>query len=192
MIRCDSSETANHLRLQIESLVNREENQKKLKDIETKLQSKGLLPSRGETPDFDCKNSDMMTISSVSDHNSDRGFGGSTTNVPISIATLYDSLAAELREKLNTRNSKNNPPILFPPRDYDTVHRQRGNLSGIEARRCSNPAVVGRRSYASREQDSCGRSSGIGSAEDNCSPIHDHNAMDSTTLNGFPSSSDGE
>lgn len=189
-------ETATVLKAQLETLVNREENQRKFRDIESRLQSKGLLacPSltkkdRG-TPDFDCRTSD-------SSENSDRGFssGSGASNVPSErIATLYDSLAAELREKLNTRNK--NTPILFPPRDYDTVHRQRGNLMGIESRRCSNPAVVGnaaiqrnRRSYASREQDSCGRSSGIGSAEDNCSPIHD-NLVE--THNAVPSSSDGK
>jgi hypothetical protein len=34
-------------------------------------------------------------------------------------AHLYDSLAAELREKLNG----NGPPLLLPPRDYDTISR---------------------------------------------------------------------
>ncbi|OXA44072.1 hypothetical protein Fcan01_21081 [Folsomia candida] len=227
--RCDSPETAAILKSQLETLVNREDNQRKFRDIESRLQSKGLLVSSGTstsssspvsspvkahahnssshnalrsgggsgTPDFDCRTSD-------SSDNSDRGFGSASgvSNIPGErIATLYDSLAAELREKLNTRNR--NTPILFPPRDYDTVHRQRGNLLGIEARRCSNPAVVGggvggrsnRRSYASREQDSCGRSSGIGSAEDNCSPIHDAGTgagMDSNVGGGVPSSSDGE
>lgn len=32
---------------------------------------------------------------------------------------LYDSLAAELRAKLNG----NGPPLLLPPRDYDTISR---------------------------------------------------------------------
>lgn len=34
-------------------------------------------------------------------------------------AHLYDSLAAELRAKLNG----NGPPLLLPPRDYDTISR---------------------------------------------------------------------
>lgn len=46
-------------------------------------------------------------------------------------ANLYDSLAAELRAKL----SGNGPPLLLPPRDYDTVHRSKGNLTAIELRR---------------------------------------------------------
>lgn len=44
---------------------------------------------------------------------------------------LYDSLAAELRAKLNG----NGPPLLLPPRDYDTVHRSQGNLAAVELRR---------------------------------------------------------
>lgn len=186
--RCDSPETAAVLKEQLEMLVNREDNQQKFKDIESRLQTKGLM-SKGRdrgTPEFDCRNSE-------SSENSDRGFGsgsGASNLTSDRIATLYDSLAAELREKLSAR--KKNTPLLFPPRDYDTIHRQRGNLTGIESRRCSNPAVVGasgnRRSYASREQESCGRSSGIGSTEDNCSPIHEA-LMENTAV---PSSSEGK
>ncbi|XP_059222599.1 uncharacterized protein LOC106095381 [Stomoxys calcitrans] len=52
---------------------------------------------------------------------------------------LFDSLAAELRAKLNG----NGPPLLLPPRDYDTVHRSKGNLAAIELRRCRNSLIVG-------------------------------------------------
>ena len=41
-------------------------------------------------------------------------------NSPVERSThLYDSLAAELRAKLNG----NGPPLLLPPRDYDTISR---------------------------------------------------------------------
>ena len=61
------------------------------------------------------------------------------------ITNLYDSLAAELREKLGmgTDSKSIHAPILLPPRDYDTVHRQKGNLAGIEMRRCLNENIVG-------------------------------------------------
>lgn len=76
------------------------------------------------------------------------------------MATLYDSVAAELRAKLN----KNDVPILLPPRDYDTVHRQKGNLTGIEMRRCLNTNIVGQNAKAGgRRMESSGGSSGIGS-----------------------------
>lgn len=82
------------------------------------------------------------------------------------VATLYDSVAAELRAKLG----KNDVPILLPPRDYDTVHRQKGNLTGIELRRCLNSNIVGQNQNAKsgsggsrRIIESSGGSSGIGS-----------------------------
>lgn len=53
--------------------------------------------------------------------------------------SIFDSLAAELREKLNG----NGPPLLLPPRDYDTMHRSKGNLAAIELRRCRNKLIVG-------------------------------------------------
>lgn len=74
------------------------------------------------------------------------------------MATLYDSVAAELRAKLG----KNDVPILLPPRDYDTVHRQKGNLAGIELRRCLNANIVGQ-NVKGRKIESSGGSSGIGS-----------------------------
>ena len=52
---------------------------------------------------------------------SDSGAGsdkGSQLNPSERMAGMYDSLAAELREKLAGRE-----PLLLPPRDYDTMHR---------------------------------------------------------------------
>ncbi|XP_011179995.1 general transcriptional corepressor trfA [Zeugodacus cucurbitae] len=59
--------------------------------------------------------------------------------LPQPTSELFDSLAAELRAKLNG----NGPPLLLPPRDYDTVHRSKGNLTAIELRRCRNALIVG-------------------------------------------------
>ena len=71
----------------------------------------------------------------------------------------YVSLAAELREKLGGRQ-----PLLLPPRDYDTMHRSRGNVVGSEERKSLNPRVVGATALA-RDVESSGKSSGIGSEE---------------------------
>lgn len=70
-------------------------------------------------------------------------------------ATIFDSLAAELRAKLNG----NGPPLLLPPRDYDTVHRSKGNLAATELRRCRNKLIVGATKYGVSSRGS----SGIGS-----------------------------
>lgn len=66
----------------------------------------------------------------VSNRNFDSSLGSDSTrdsecseeqqNSPVERSThLYDSLAAELRAKLNG----NGPPLLLPPRDYDTISR---------------------------------------------------------------------
>lgn len=128
--RCDSVETAAVLASQLQTLVDRPDNQKKLAEIEGRLKSKGR----------------------ARDSESSGGSLSSGVSSQEKIASLYDSLAAELKEKLGTG------PILLPPRDYDTVHRRKGDLSDIENRRCLNASVVGR--LAGR-QSPC--SSGIGS-----------------------------
>lgn len=54
-------------------------------------------------------------------------------------------------------------PILLPPRDYDTVHRHRGNLAGIEFRRCLNQTIVGNNTNDRGTGTRSAASSGIGS-----------------------------
>lgn len=76
--------------------------------------------------------------------------------------SIFDSLAAELRAKLNG----NGPPLLLPPRDYDTMHRSKGNLAAIELRRCRNKLIVGATTNAEAKKKngvSSRGSSGIGS-----------------------------
>ena len=80
--------------------------------------------------------------------------------------------------------TKNHAPILLPPRDYDTIHRNRGNLIHAEERRAQNPAIVGENVDATKVNKSVAedtnnnnksnkksnhsdQSSGIGSEEDN-------------------------
>lgn len=56
------------------------------------------------------------------------------------VTQMYESLAAELKAKLgNTKTA----PILLPPKDYDTLSRKQGKLTGIELRRSTNPQLVG-------------------------------------------------
>ncbi|XP_013145939.1 PREDICTED: trichohyalin isoform X2 [Papilio polytes] len=141
--RCDSDHTAEMLYTHLQALIERPENQKKFADIERKLQMRGALPSK-KPPD--------SSLGSEVSRESDSG-----SNEERCVANLYDSLAAELKQKLSTGKS----PILLPPRDYDTVHRQKGNLSNIDTRRCLNQNIVG--VNARRKLESSGGSSGIGS-----------------------------
>lgn len=56
-------------------------------------------------------------------------------------AAIFESLAHELKVKLE--NKKKIGPLLLPPRDYDTIHRTRGNLLGIDERKSTNKLLVG-------------------------------------------------
>ncbi|XP_073948247.1 uncharacterized protein isoform X2 [Choristoneura fumiferana] len=142
--RCDSDHTAEMLYTHLLALIERPENQKKFADIERKLQMRGALPASKKPPD--------SSLGSEVSRESDSG-----SNEERCVANLYDSLAAELKQKLSTGKS----PILLPPRDYDTVHRQKGNLNNIDTRRCLNQNIVG--VNARRKLESSGGSSGIGS-----------------------------
>jgi len=64
--------------------------------------------------------------------------GGRPRPASLAVPRPLASLASELRARLAT-----GAPILLPPKDYDTLSRSRGNLYGIEERRCVNVDIVG-------------------------------------------------
>lgn len=72
--------------------------------------------------------------SECSEEHSQHSPNSPTSPIHSNPTKLYDSLAAELREKLSGKGT----PLLLPPRDYDTVHRSKGNLTAIELRRYVN------------------------------------------------------
>jgi hypothetical protein len=173
--RCDSVETATILRSQLQTLIDRPDNQKKFNEIESRLQAKGLLNSQNNLNRRSTGGSDGRSTSTRDTESS-----GSSDRGGERIATLYDSLAAELREKLHGIRG----PLLLPPRDYDTVHRQRGNLTGIELRRCRNANIVGLANETlTPATESSGGSSGIGSDDAPPSPNHLHHVVSSSARN---------
>ncbi|CAG9862553.1 unnamed protein product [Phyllotreta striolata] len=146
--RCDSLETATLLKNQLQILIERPDNQKKFTEIESRLKPQKELKKVDSSI-----GSDTGTSTRESESSEERYAVESTR-----VTTLYDSVAAELRAKLGKKSS----PILLPPRDYDTVHRNKGNLTGIELRRCLNANIVGQ-NVKGRRLESSGGSSGIGS-----------------------------
>lgn len=167
--RCDSAETASHLRAQLQLLVERPENLAKYDEIEARLAEKGLLSSSGHKSKFSRSNSANSSAKLGSDgrsvgRSSDSDCGGGLPPRD-RLVTLYDSLAAELREKLANKGA--HPPLLLPPRDYDTIHRGKGNLSNIDKRRALNPAIVGSPDAGLGGSEG---SSGIGSDENHRTP----------------------
>ncbi|XP_012219890.2 uncharacterized protein [Linepithema humile] len=145
--RCDSVETAELLGGQLKALASHTDNLARVTASEGRIRSN--LGSDGRS-----------TRESESSEGS-----GELRHDPVQTTTIYESLAAELRAKLGRGNSGDNDvgPILLPPRDYDTVHRHRGNLAGIEFRRCLNQTIVGGNTVLDRGGTRSAASSGIGS-----------------------------
>ncbi|CAF3620720.1 unnamed protein product [Rotaria sordida] len=48
------------------------------------------------------------------------------------------SITEELQKKINSKE-----PILFPPKDYDTIHAAHGNIQRAQVWRSTQPAIVG-------------------------------------------------
>ncbi|XP_017755929.1 PREDICTED: uncharacterized protein LOC108547785 [Eufriesea mexicana] len=145
--RCDSVETAELLGGQLKALASHTDNLARVNSLEGRARSN--LGSDGRS-----------TRESESSEGS-----GELRHDSVQTTTIYESLAAELRAKLGRGNSGDNDvgPILLPPRDYDTVHRHRGNLAGIEFRRCLNQTIVGGSTTVDRGGTRSAASSGIGS-----------------------------
>ncbi|KAJ6634860.1 hypothetical protein Bhyg_13441 [Pseudolycoriella hygida] len=146
--RCDSETTAQALHQFLQVLINRPENQKRFSELEAKLGLQSQVTSnRSSPPKIAPKRTETSPRRFESSLGSDTGTSResecseelSPTSPTVPKANLYDSLAAELRAKLNG----NGPPLLLPPRDYDTVHRSKGNLAATELRRCRNSLIVG-------------------------------------------------
>ncbi|EFX84886.1 hypothetical protein DAPPUDRAFT_314448 [Daphnia pulex] len=189
--RCDSVETADLLSEQFQLLVDLPENQRKIRDLEQRLQSQGLYPSASQ-------NQSRMLIKSC-----DTGLGGSSGDllaghsdsssddvasndvcksaadlqrpVPLQsdpaiskndqerIARLYDSLAAELRDKLGGAMSGKAAPLLLPPKDYETQQPELGRPLAKNPAAQSNNNRAGRAVVRGNKQTDNGSSSGLSS-----------------------------
>ncbi|XP_058448711.1 apical junction molecule [Malaya genurostris] len=168
--RCDSETTAQALNDQLQILINRPDNQKRFAELETRLglpaqltasvvtaapERKQQMPRRFASPRrFDSSHgSDTGTSTRESECSEEQQHSPTSPISPISSQSkLYDSLAAELREKLS-----GGVPLLLPAKDCDktTVN---------DSRRCRNPCIVGSNTSVGNKHGVSSRgSSGIGS-----------------------------
>ena len=161
--RCDSPETAEHLAQQLQHFVDRPENLAKFDEIENKLIEKGLILPRhvsgSKRPEI--KNVASGTSSKMGSDGRSLGRSSDSGSEPLSpvrppylphdspdhLVTLYDSLAAELKEKLHGEKSKQQGPLLLPPRDYGpATSRDNRNFEAVEALRSLKSTSEGRKS----------------------------------------------
>ncbi|XP_046980695.1 zinc finger protein 503-like, partial [Schistocerca americana] len=185
--RCDSVETASLLRAQLAALAERPDTLRRIAELEARLRSQGLLPpapgaAAGAAPAPGHAHHGHAGGGSDGRSSSTResDSSGSSGQGQDRIASLYDSLAAELRAKLGSGGGAGGgvggggaprAPLLLPPRDYDTVHRARGNMAAVDLRRsaAASAATPGKDATATGAASadagggSSGPSSGIGS-----------------------------
>ena len=158
--RCDSAETAALLAGQLQTLAARPDNRAHIEQIEARLQERGLLAGPPPEPAADPPTEEPSRAESAPSS----GGSGSASGAP-PVATLFDSLAAELRTKIGSRETG---PLLLPPRDYDTEqttpgrtgqkHVPQEDSSGIGSDDAPSPDHRDR----DRERTSSGQSLGEG------------------------------
>ena len=191
--RCDSVETADLLAEQLQLLVDLPENQRKIRDLEQRLQSQGLYPSAGHSQsrmlikscDTGLGGSSGDLLTGHSDSSSDdvandmarpamdnqRSIPSLQSDPLISkseqerIARLYDSLAAELRDKLGGAQSGKAGPLLLPPKDYEQDTGRQVKSTGVSTNNRSTRSGHIRAGpvHQTDNGSSSGPSSGIGS-----------------------------
>lgn len=177
--RCDSPDTASILSDHLMQLLQKPQQQAKLAALEARLAGRGLL-GRGRQSDPNTGGGFSGPSSGGSAANSggssgSNGMLGITTNNNNSganLAALYDSLAAELREKLGGGGSNPNlasasagvaQPLLSPARDYHHQHSHHHNHQHSHHHNQHTRQM---------DQDDSARSSGIGSDDAPPSPTN--------------------
>lgn len=75
--------------------------------------------------------SDTGTSTRESECSEEQQHGPSLSPVDKPPPQLFNSLAQELKHKLKAKG----PPLLLPPKDYDTICRSKGNLVAVDMRR---------------------------------------------------------
>jgi hypothetical protein len=144
--RCDSPETAARMVGHLNQLIDLPDHKNRLDKVEKELKQKGLINGRSQGRPLPHQYMDRDSVGSG--YSSDRidnpvipvlngrnksgsigssgGSGAGSEGRETPSLPAYDSVAAELREKLQRRNKQ--IPILLPPRDYDTISRSHGKV----------------------------------------------------------------
>lgn len=175
--RFDGAETASTFSKQMTQMI--EANMSRIREVEIDLANKGeiddprLTSSDGmsEPHTTDSVESAVGSTSSNCSDEDPRGGGNSRYNIDPDLQSLkdvqpFDNVADELRYRLQLKEA----PLLLPPRDYDTISRAHGNLSGVNHRRCLNLDIVGENAVNNITELPRGRNISIESGVDMSSP----------------------
>ncbi|CAF3372455.1 unnamed protein product [Rotaria sp. Silwood1] len=125
--RCDSSRTAQKLSSRLCAYLLVESHRLQIIELEQQLLDRNLL----NIDYFNARKSQKTNIgTSLSSASSD----SRQEKIPDPIKSITE----ELQKKINSQE-----PILFPPKDYDTIHAAHGNIQRAQAWRSTEPAIIG-------------------------------------------------
>ena len=152
--RFDEASTATAFATRMAAIVN--SNQKNIVEVERKLASEGQIEPPQMVNSADMMSERQTTDSAVGSASSGYSDEDLPPNFNRDIDPDLQSLAdvqpfESVTDELRHRMKKEASPLLYPPRDYDTLCRKMGNLIQVDIRRCNEEKIVG--GFASKERN---------------------------------------
>ncbi|CAF1946185.1 unnamed protein product [Rotaria magnacalcarata] len=127
--RCDSSRSAQKLVSRLRTYLLVESHRLQIAQLEQLLLNRNLL----NIDHFNARNSQKNSTGASSLLSSATSDSREENKIdPIK------SITDELQKKINSQQ-----PLLFPPKDYDTIHAAHGNIQRAQAWRSTQPTIVG-------------------------------------------------
>ncbi|CAF0783547.1 unnamed protein product [Rotaria sordida] len=136
--RCDSTRTAQKLLLRIRAYTLNDNHRSKIVQLEQHLLQHNLLNlDNYESSKSQLQSSNTTTLKS---NKTSANISSSSTNSSSRQDKIdpVKSITEEFQKKLHSQE-----PLLFPPKDYDTVHVSHGNIQRAQAWKSTEPTIVG-------------------------------------------------
>ncbi|CAF0815286.1 unnamed protein product [Adineta steineri] len=136
--RCDSSRAAHKLLIRLRAYIITESRRSEIQQLEQKLVLHKLLNS--DHNNISKKQSQSPNTTTLESNKTNTGISSSSTssNSRLDKIDPVKSITEELQKKIDSQE-----PLLFPPKDYDTVHAGHGNIQRAQAWKSREPTIIG-------------------------------------------------
>ncbi|CAF3387861.1 unnamed protein product [Rotaria sp. Silwood1] len=134
--RCDSARIAQKLLIRFRAYTLNENHRSKIVQLEQHFLQHNLL-NVNPYESSKSKSSNTTTLNSNKTNTNISSSSTSTSSRQDKIDPVK-SITEEFQKKLDSQE-----PLLFPPKDYDTVHAVRGNIQRAQAWKSTEPTIVG-------------------------------------------------
>ncbi|CAF1238378.1 unnamed protein product [Adineta ricciae] len=136
--RCDSSRAAQKLLIRFRAFIFLDDHRSQVLRFERELLQHSLLTiDRNNSSKIPSQSPKTTTLESNQTNTGLSSSSGSSSSRPDRIDPVK-SITQELQKKIDSQE-----PLLFPPKDYDTVHAHHGNIQRAQAWKSTEPSIVG-------------------------------------------------